>query len=405
MPRRIRSADFETRSARLRLAVRKKPYAVQVGPGIHLLYRRNRKAGTWTVKASTGKGSYWTDAFSHADDTEAANGGSILDYWQAIDRARILARGNRDDKPITVSAALDQYAADLRARNGDVGNVSRIRAHLPDTLAAKLLTALAARDLQRFRDSQLAKGLARDTINRTGRVLKAALTLAADRDERISNRLAWRIGLAALPNAGESRNVILADDKVRELIGAAYSLGPEFGLLVEVAAVTGARVSQIAGLEVQDLQDDHTAPRLAMPTSRKGRGRSILRRPVPIPTSLAKLLKAAGARRPADAPLLLKPSGDRWRKSNHAYLFVRAAALVGLDPAEVTIYALRHSSIVRALLANVPVRIVAVAHDTSVAMIERTYSKHIADFADALSRKALLDTDAPTTHDKVVVLR
>jgi hypothetical protein len=200
MPRRIRSADFETRSARLRLAVRKKPYAVQVGPGIHLLYRRNRKVGTWTVKASTGKGSYWTDGFAHADDTEAANGGSILDYWQAIDRARILARGNRDDKPITVSAALDQYAADLRARNGDVGNVSRIRAHLPDTLAAKLVTALAARDLQRFRDSQLAKGLARDSINRTGRALKAALTLAADRDERISNRSAWRIGLAALPS-------------------------------------------------------------------------------------------------------------------------------------------------------------------------------------------------------------
>ena len=192
---------------------------------------------------------------------------------------------------------------------------------------------------------------------------------------------------------------------MRELIGAAYGIDHAFGLLVEVAAVTGARVSQLARHRGADLQDDRTAPRLTMPSSRKGRGYKIERRPVPISLSLAAKLKVAGAGRPADAPLLVKQHGARWRKGDHARSFQRAAMAAGLDPAQVTIYALRHSSIVRELLANVPVRIVAVAHDTSVAMIERTYSKHIADFADALSRKALLDTDAPTTHDKVVVLR
>jgi hypothetical protein len=55
-------------------------------------------------------------------------------------------------------------------------------------------------------------------------------------------------------------------------------------------------------------------------------------------------------------------------------------------------YALRHSNIVRQLLAGVPVRVVAVNHDTSVAMLERTYSRHIGDHADALVRAALLDT-------------
>ena len=55
----------------------------------------------------------------------------------------------------------------------------------------------------------------------------------------------------------------------------------------------------------------------------------------------------------------------------------------GLDPAEVTIYALRHSSIVRQLLANTPIRVVATLHDTSVVMIERTYSKFITDHSDA----------------------
>jgi hypothetical protein len=56
-------------------------------------------------------------------------------------------------------------------------------------------------------------------------------------------------------------------------------------------------------------------------------------------------------------------------------------------------YALRHSNIVRQLLAGVPVRVVAVNHDTSVAMLERTYSRHIGDHADALVRAALLDTN------------
>jgi hypothetical protein len=42
-------------------------------------------------------------------------------------------------------------------------------------------------------------------------------------------------------------------------------------LLVEVAAVTGARVSQLARLEVGDLQCDRSDPRLMMPSARKGR--------------------------------------------------------------------------------------------------------------------------------------
>ena len=396
MPRRLRSADLETRTARLKLPVRKKPFAMQASPGVHLLYRRNKRVGSWIVKAANGKGGYWTDAFAHADDIEAANGSDVLDYWQAVDRARGLARSNSGagDKPITVAEAVNQYEADLRTRDADLRNVGRIRAHLPDALAAKLVNALTARDLQQFRDALVKKGLARDLVNRTGRSLKAALSLAANHDERIGNRAAWKLGLAALPNAGQTRNVILADDKVIELVGAAYSIGPAFGLLAEVAAVTGARVSQIARLEVRDLQADRTAPRLDMPTSRKGRGRKIERRPVPIPPSLAAKLKTAGAGRPAEAPLLVKPSGDRWRQSDHARPFTKAALAAGLDPAEVTIYALRHSSIVRALLSNVPVRVVAAGHDTSVSMIEHTYSKHIGDHADAISRRALLDPSA-----------
>jgi len=42
-------------------------------------------------------------------------------------------------------------------------------------------------------------------------------------------------------------------------------------------------------------------------------------------------------------------------------------------------------------------------HDTSVGMIEKTYSKHIGDHSDALARPTLLDLSAAPT-DNVVPL-
>ena len=79
----------------------------------------------------------------------------------------------------------------------------------------------------------------------------------------------------------------------------------------------------------------------------------------------------------------------RWQRADHVRPFAQAAAQAGL--AGVTSIALRHSSIIRALLAGVPIRVVAVSHDTSVAMLERTYSAYILDHSDAVSRRALLD--------------
>ncbi len=133
-------------------------------------------------------------------------------------------------------------------------------------------------------------------MNRTTTGLKAALNLAAEHDERINNRRAWETGLAILPDAEQSRNVILTETAMRQIIAAAYRQSAEFGQLIELAAVTGARVSQLALLEVRDLQVDREAPRLMTPTSRKGRGTKLVRpRPVPIPTDLAAKLRLHAA--------------------------------------------------------------------------------------------------------------
>jgi hypothetical protein len=120
---------------------------------------------------------------------------------------------------------------------------------------------------------------------------------------------------------------------------------------------------------------------------------------VPIPATLAAKLRAAAGKRPADQPLLLKTDGTAWhqiRPDDHLEPFAQAAARAGL--AGVTMYALRHSAIVRSLIAGVPIRIVAANVDTSTVEIERTYSKYLGDHADEIARRALLDAGAPSSN-------
>jgi hypothetical protein len=47
------------------LPVRRKPYYVAISPGIHLGYRRNKGAGTWTVMVADSHGGSWIKAFRH----------------------------------------------------------------------------------------------------------------------------------------------------------------------------------------------------------------------------------------------------------------------------------------------------------------------------------------------------
>src|SRR5947207_9214922 len=92
MARSTRSTQLETRSARLKLPIVKKPVFVRIGAKIGLGYRRNQTAGTWVVRVADGRGRNWTKAIAAADDFEDADGHHVLDFWQAQDKARTLGR-------------------------------------------------------------------------------------------------------------------------------------------------------------------------------------------------------------------------------------------------------------------------------------------------------------------------
>lgn len=229
MPRRVRSADLETRSRRLRLPIHKNPQCpVSIGQGLTLEYRRCKGPGRWVVKVADGQGGNYEVTLPNivADDFELADGEHILDFWMACDKARVLARGGRGGgRPETLAEAITSYEADLKLRDGDLGNATRIRHHLPTWLLNKPVPMLLERDFLRLRNDMIARGIRGPNLSRTFKVLRAVLNLAARHDKRILNRDQWRDGLRlAGINTFKTRNQILDDDQVRRIVAESYRL-------------------------------------------------------------------------------------------------------------------------------------------------------------------------------------
>src|SRR6516164_9465511 len=271
-----RASKLETASARRKLPISKKPVFIKIAPNVRIGYRKNLGPGSFSVRV-TGPGIDWVKRIGLADDHEPADGRVVLSYWQAIDAARKLARRQPgddaadDSRPLTVLETIEAYGRDLASRGGDDYNARRARLHLPASILSKPVALLRAAELCKWRDALVQQGLARSTINRVRTCLRAALTLAAKRDKRITNRHVWEEDLEALPNATLARNVVLADDAVAKLIATAYAHDPKLGLLCDVVSTTGARPSQAVRLLVGDLDlAKPSAPQLLMPRSGKG---------------------------------------------------------------------------------------------------------------------------------------
>jgi integrase len=415
MARKQRNNVLENRTPRLKLAVRRRPYpGAKLARGKQMQYRRNKGNGTWLLKVSDGHGKPWTKAFAQADDFDESDGKTILTFFEAQDTAKDLTRGadgSVDSAPITVDGALAVYKTDLISRNANAYNADWPRLHLSALLLSKPLALLGATELKQWRDSLLGT-MAPSTINRLIACVSAALEQAAQHDKRIQNRDAWEIGLAGLPNAQQARNVILSDDTVREFVATAYGIDDQFGLLTDTLAVTGARPSQAVRLRVEDLHDHPVRPKLMMPKSAKGGDRNraekkLERYSVPITVQLAARLREAAKGRADDAPLFLQGDGSAWGDNPGAGYHREVKQIVsaiGADP-DATMYALRHSSIVRMLKVNVPIRLVASLHNTSTKMIEKHYSKYITEHSDDISRHALLHHEPPAADNVVALAR
>ena len=439
MAKGLTETKIASRADRARLKAQDKPYWRGIDPEVHLGYRKGQRGGVWVVRWRKQDGRYSQVKIGTADD-ELREG--TLDFEQAVRAARATVEAERrlekvaaDGPALTVRAAVESYIADRDARDSarrgrEVRSDARSRLELyvigrqargkradvaTNVIAEIGLHNLEESDLLTWR-ATLPGELKRTTKQRLMNDLKAALNEAytANR-KRLPATLPGAIahGLRDLGHEGDEaesvarENQILSDMQVANLIGAAREIDAERGWegdlyrMVVVLAATGARFSQVIRMRVSDVQTEQR--RLMMPTSRKGNGAKVAAVPVAVPQDVLNALAPIVNGRASSERLLERwrskqvPGGIRWERTDRgpwetasemdrAWDAIRTRA--GLP--EAIPYALRHSSIVRGIRANLPIRLVASSHDTSVSMIERHYGHFIADGLDDMAAAAVV---------------
>jgi integrase len=439
MARRIRESTLDTVAARSKLRARGKPYYRAIARGLHLGFRKNKRGGVWVVRRYIGNEDYKVETIGQADDEHRdADGNNVLNFYQAQDRAKAHAtdaieriRLSELGAPITVESSIEEYLTDRERREakqkgGKLGLKrdarSRLKRHvLSDSkLAAMELRALNEdhlfdwrQGMARRRKGDADSTLSESAIRRTANDLKAALNLAQKRYRArlpaalpiiIKNGLAIAEAKGIATRAGQ----ILPDADIRAIIKAAEQVdqegewGGDLARLVLVLAASGSRFSQAARISVGDVKP--TELQIMMPVSRKGRGeKAVSHTRLRVGEDVMAALRPVLAGRKGHEPLLLRPrwrqvepmkwevvSRESWHSAAElsrpwAAILSRAGLPKGIVP-----YALRDSSIVRCLVAGLPVRLVAALHDTSSAMIERHYSAHIVDAMDELAARAIV---------------
>jgi integrase len=387
--------QLETRTARQRLPVSSIPIYARIETGLSIGYRKNASGGVWTVRLSNGRRGNLVKRIGSADDAAPADGKALLDWPQACAAARRLRHTGTVEEPkkiTTFGDAIDSYAEDLERRGGDAVNVSRIRKHMTPQLAGRALALIDSKEFRQLRD-RLAKKMSTVSVDRTCRGIKAACNLVAEHDASL-DRHAWTSGLALIKEKSPQRyHVPLAEPVIAQIVAACRAQSVEFGNLCQVLAETGCRCSQAVRIEICDLL---SGDMLNIPVSNKGRGeKEVKSYALPISSSLAARLRVAAGDRAVTEPLLLRPDGHPWRHSDEDQRFREAVTASGHDAARVTAYSLRHSWIIGALLKNVPARLVAANADTSLAMLEKTYSRYIRTGGDSLMRAALPKIELP----------
>lgn len=450
MSKSLLESPLTTRNARASLALG--IHWRRIDPETHLGYRKGKRAGVWLVRWRNGAG-YRQAPLGSADDAIKAG---TLSFEAALKAARELVEKARADAAaeaagpvVTVRTAIESYIASRDARDSRRAGrtkrsdaASRLARYVTGKPASGKRKAVAAapiadvalyvlteKDLARWRDG-LPESLKATTKRRLINDVRAGLNLAYSADrERLPAALHGIVKHALRTIAHEDEaepvardNQILSDAEIARVLKAAREIDAEENWegdlfrFVLVLAATGARFSQVARLRVRDFQAKEG--RLLIPVSRKGRGGEKAHFiTVPIGADVVAALAPIAARRPKDAPLLerwrhvQKPGGVEWRKDRRgawqsASEIVRPWQAIrehaGLP--EAVAYSLRHSSIVRGIRANLPLRLIAATHDTSTEMIERHYAKWITHGLEEMARAAIVPL-VPDDGENVVRLQ
>jgi integrase len=398
MPRKVRDANLETRTARSRLPVRHKPVYRLVEPGLHLGYRKLPNGpGTWIARRYSGQGRYAVENLRTtdgeivlADDYEDADGHRVMTFAQAQRAARGPRRATGG---LTVGEVVAQYLAyldsDGRSRQAVQDARYKLEAHVLPRLGNVKIAALSADRLRHWRDglastaarvrtrqgepqrhreaadSEDGRRARKASINRVATVLRAALNHAFQ-DGKIESDAAWR-KVRPFKQVEAARLQYLTVAESRRLINAS---DPDFRLLVQAALATGCRYGELARLTVADFND--TAGTIAIRRSKSGKARHVV-----LTDEGTRLFATLAAGRSGSEVLLRKSSGKPWGIGHQKRPMREACSVAKIVPA-ISFHILRHTWASLAVMGGVSLMVVArnLGHVDS-RMVEKHYG-HLA---------------------------
>lgn len=391
MARSTRDSKLENRTSRAHLKAGKRHWRT-IGKGLALGYRRGVHGGTWYCRRLLPGDKYQVTSIGIADDHRDADGATVLDFFQAQDKARGLSKLQGATRArLTVGDVLDEYLTWAEANSKGYQATRRAaEAHIRPALGAvrvENLTATVLRDWHqglanapartrgkpRKLDRKDGEALRRRraTANRILTVLKAALNRAFE-NERIGSDSAWR-RVKPFPKADAPRIRYLTADEARRLINAA---APDFRALVRAALLTGARYGELVALRCGDFHPDSRT--VLIRESKAGRPRHI-----PLTDEGTSFFETATAGRASDALMFTRADGHAWGKS-HQFRPMRDACAAAKVSPPCSFHDLRNTYGALLAMAGTPIKVIAelLGHADS-RVTEKHYAhlsaSHVAD--------------------------
>ena len=395
MPRQVRDAALETRTARGRLKVRKDPYFRLIEQGLHLGYSKLTSGpGTWVRRQYNGK--YRIENLRTpdgkliiADDFSDADGVAVMSFAQAqaVLRQPLAAQRIKQQR-YTVATAIADYL-DAKAADGRDINDARCRAelHILPELGAKDVASLTSEGLRKWhralanapprRRTRLGeppnygdrgdKRRRQASANRVLTILKAALNHAFH-DGKTASDSAWR-KVKAFRGVESARVRYLQVAEAQRLMNACE---PNFRPLVQAALLSGGRYGQLTALTVADFNADVGTLHMR---SRKGSGHE-REHYVTLTEEGAGFFRDLCVGRSGRE--LIFRNGDRpWRRSEQKRPMHAASEHARITP-PVSFHVLRHTWASLAVMNGVPLLVVAkVLGHSDTRMVERHYG-HLA---------------------------
>jgi integrase len=299
---------------------------------------------------------------------------------------------------ISVSQMLDLWADNARATwspGTEQNQLSRIRLVKTDRIASLSLSKLTAVDVDQWHARLERQGVGDAAIRNRHLVLRAALTLAV--------RWGWvQTNVVAVARLGKRKSQprgTLSDDEVRAVLICASSLvaagkiEPQAAIALRLAAVTGARRSELAALRWEDFHSGRLvidssiailriSDGLRKPTLRDDPTKTANRRTVSLDATSKEMLNSLKVGSGPQSPWILSSRIDPVNPERVGAWWRRSRDGAGIE-ARWRLHDLRHWSATTSIVCGHDIRTVAnrLGH-ANPAMTLRTYA-HAVESADA----------------------